>query len=202
MAFDPVLGDARFAARFREMRTKGNLVAWRRRWLEKRHGPHAVYALAQALPPAAREYLLDPPSHFAWVPLEPLVELDHAIVRGPMQGNASLMRTFGFEIGVGDLSTVYRLVMRFGAPSTLPPRMARTWTSYFQPGECSVQEATHRSAVIASNEPLPLYLCSEGIVGWMQGALALAARERGTGVEHFACIHRGDAGCRWRLWWP
>jgi hypothetical protein len=202
MSHDPVLGDPRFAARIRAMRTKGNLVAWRRRWLERSHGAGAVAALAERLAPEAREYLLDPPAHFSWVSLGPLVELDRALVLGPMGGDVTKMRAFGREIGRGDLSTVYRLAVQLAvSPAMIPGRIARTWTSYFQPGEAFVQEAGARHALVGTTEPLPEYLCAQGISGWIEGALALAVPD-GTGVEHVACVHRGDAGCRWRMWWP
>jgi hypothetical protein len=134
LKLDPVFGDVQRIAQMRALSTKGNLVAWRRRYLLEHHGPAVVDEVAARLEGEARELLVDPPMHFAWVPFGGLMDLDRAILEGPMAGDLDRMCAFGNAIGKGDLSTVYRLLIRMaGTPHKVVRKFPDVCASYFKP---------------------------------------------------------------------
>jgi hypothetical protein len=201
---DAIFGAVRFIPAMRLLSAKGNLVAWRRRYVLERYGQGTLDAMAAQLRGEAREYLLAPPSHFAWVLNGALMDIDEAIVRGPMEGDVTRMRVFGWEIGRGDLSTVYRLLIRLAVtPHMLIRRLVSMYPTYFTPGEFVIEEVgagTARVALNPGSTPLPLYQCNYGVVGWLSSALELSGA-RNVNVEQWTCVHRGDPACRYVFKW-
>src|SRR5437773_8530582 len=84
---DPVFGDFACLAEMRKVQVKGNLVRAHARWVRERCTAQATAELADALPAEARAYLLDPPLVSEWCPFGPLMDLDRALILGPLGGD-------------------------------------------------------------------------------------------------------------------
>jgi hypothetical protein len=199
---DPVFGDLHFEAEMRAARTKGNLVAWRQRYVRERLGEAGVTQMAARLPEAARDYLLKPPSAFSWNPLGPLMDLDRAIAQGLMGGDVSQMRAFAAHIAEGDLSGIYKLFVRLAVSfRTFVGKLPGIYDTYFGPGRLVVESLEPKDARIRlDGAVMPYYLCAYGFLGWFDAAAQLTGVKDST-LTHTMCRHRGDDACRWTLQW-
>ncbi len=180
---------------------KGNLIRSRRDYLDRHHGEAAVKQLAAGLSEKGRQYLLTPPIAAGWYDYAPLVEVDAAIVRGPMKGDISLMKAFGAEIAVADLNTLYKLLFKLGTPSFIMKRANMAYQQYIRRGAFSTPEVTDKSArIVLEGGGHPRYMCGYGMAGWLEAALRLSGA-RDPSVRHVACRHDGSPTCDYECSW-
>src|SRR5436305_13166161 len=111
MPLDPVFGDLSHDREMRENQIKGNLLGRRAWYVRDRWGDAAVAAAAAAVPESARKFLGEaPPLTFAWYPFGVMMDIDRAIVEGPMRGDLGAMTEFGSAIAKHDLPLLYKVL--------------------------------------------------------------------------------------------
>lgn len=201
-AFDPVFGDLSHDREMRDNQIKGNLLGRRAWYIRDRWGDAALASVAATVPESARKYLVDAtPLTFAWYPFGVMMDIDRAIVDGPMAGELGRMREFGSAIAKHDLPLLYKVLFKVGSPSFIIKRLNIVAKQY-------IRESTISSAIVADGHArvtqggrrFPMYFCTYGVSGWFHAALELSGAHKPT-VEHTGCLHRGDGGCSWELRW-
>jgi len=201
-AFDPVLGDPRFAPRYAAYEVKGTLLGARRRYVQEEYGAEALAKLKGAVSAEARQYLDDDPLPFAWYPLEVLVEIDRQIVLGPMDGRVAEMKYFGDRIARYDLNTLYKMLFKLGTPSFVLKRIGTAYGLYFRGGGGVRAESLgdRRMQLSFRDAVQPYYMCKYGISGWLHASVDLSGG-RNIGIDHERCVHSGDPTCVWKVSW-
>jgi hypothetical protein len=201
-ALDPVFGDLHYASEMRENQIKGNLLARRAWYVRDRWGDAALAAVAAAVPETARKFLGDaPPLTFAWYPFGVMMDIDRAIVDGPMRGEVGRMTEFGSAIAKHDLPLLYKVLFKVGSPAFIVKRLNIVAKQYIRESTISVQMADDSDAIVTQGgRRFPMYFCTYGVSGWFHAALELSGARSPT-VNHATCLHRGDAACTWSLRW-
>jgi hypothetical protein len=185
----------------RSGQVKGNLVNSRARYVEEHWGEAALKTLRERLSGDARAYVTD---HFVtgnWYAYKPLIEVDVAIIEGPMGGDWTQMRQFGAEIAFYDLRSLYRALIRMSTPSFLLGHIGIAYGLYFKGGKMFSPggDASHRTIVLEGGAS-PRYMCTYGFTGWFCAAAEAAGARRVRGV-HSRCQHLGDRACEWQMEW-
>lgn len=199
--FDPVYGSLDLVPAMRRQQVKGNLVRARARYVRETWGQAAFDALAESLDPEPRAELVTPPLASAWVPVWPMYEIDRAIALGPMAGDVTRMRAFGRDIARYDLPTIYKVILRMlTSPEILLRRIGTVFGMYFKEGLVTCEAEDPNAHVVLSNTVLPLYICTHGMVGFLEAALEPYG-VTATSAVHSLCRHRGDATCEWDVSW-
>jgi hypothetical protein len=202
MKNDPIFGDMGLLSRMHKTMVKGNLLAWRNRYVQKHFGSETVRTLAKQLPGEIGAKLLNPPLAFNWLPVKDMMEIDRAIVQGPMEGDVSRMKQFGAEIGVADLSTIYKIILRMaGTMDKFVYKTNTAFDSYFQPGRGEGKAIKKGHARVTFHGiVLPYYLCTFGLPGWLEG-LGKLTGTKNLRIQHDICCHKGHENCSWSLYW-
>jgi hypothetical protein len=198
---DPVFGDLRAEREMRDNQIKGNLLGRRAWYVRDRFGQAALEALAATVPESSRRYLVDAPLTFAWYPFGVMMDIDRAIVEGPMHGELSRMFEFGVAVAKHDLPTLYKVLFKLGSPAFIVKRLNIVARQYIRESSVSVTvPGDGRAVVTLDGRRFPMYFCTWGVSGWFHAALELSGARDAT-VEHATCLHRGDAACTWQLTW-
>ena len=198
---DPVFGDLSYEREMRDNQIKGNLLGRRAWYVRDRWGDAALAALAAAVPEAARKFLVDAPLTFAWYPFGAMMDIDRAIVEGPMGGELTLMTEFGSAIAKHDLPLLYKVLFKVGSPAFVVKRLNIAAKTYIRESTISVEVPEEGKARVAlAGRRFPMYFCTYGVSGWFHAALELSGAQAPT-VEHATCVHRGDERCGWTLRW-
>jgi len=198
---DLIYGDYQHLDEMLKTHVKGNLVRARSRYIRERYGFSTLMSVADALPPEARGYLLEPPLVSSWVKAGPMYEIDRAIIEGPMRGDIAEMFEFGANIAMYDLPNIYKVVLTMlSRPSFLMRRLGMIFGMYFKEGVMSADAEEGRATVTLSNRVLPLYMCSYGISGWFAASVETYGI-KDKRVTHLQCRHRGHATCTWSVTW-
>jgi hypothetical protein len=200
--FDAVFGDLAHDREMRENQIKGNLLGRRAWYIRDRWGDSAVAAVAAVVPEAARKFLVEaPPLTFAWYPFGVMMDIDRAIVAGPMGGDLERMHEFGSAIAKHDLPLLYKVLFKIGSPTFIVKRLNIVAKQYIRESTMSpVMSGDGDALVTQGGRRFPLYFCKYGVSGWFHAALELSGAKHPT-VEHASCLHKGDAACSWRLRW-
>jgi hypothetical protein len=201
MATDPVFGDLAHEREMRENQIKGNLLGRRAWYVRDRWGDEALAKVAAAVPEAARKFLVDAPLTFAWYPFGVMMDIDRAIVEGPMRGELVQMTEFGSAIAKHDLPLLYKVLFKVGSPAFVVKRLNIAAKTYIRESTITPEIVGDGHArVTHGGRRLPMYFCTYGVSGWFHAALELSGAKSPT-VEHATCEHRGDADCTWTLRW-
>ena len=201
VAIDPIFGDLQHAAEMRDNKIKGNLLGRRAWYIRDRWGDEALAKVAAAVPESSRKYLLDaPPLTFAWYPFGVMMDIDRAIVDGPMAGNVGNMVEFGSAIAKHDLPLLYKVLFKVGSPAFIVKRLNIVCKQYIRESGLEVTASDGGAEVVLDGRRFPMYFCTYGVSGWFRAALELSGAKSPT-VTHVGCLHRGDAACRWELRW-
>ena len=201
-AFDPVFGDLSHDREMRENQIKGNLLGRRAWYVRDRWGDAAVARVAAAVPEPARKFLVDAaPLTFAWYPFGVMMDIDRAIVDGPMAGEIGRMVEFGSAIAKHDLPMLYKVLFKVGSPSFIVKRLNIVAKQYIRDSTISSSIVGDGHATVTQGgRRFPMYFCTYGVSGWFHAALELSGGKQPT-VEHVGCLHRGDRACTWELRW-
>jgi hypothetical protein len=194
-------GNPSFRAQYETQEAKGALIAARRRYVIERWGQPVVTELADRLSGVSRSLFLSDPLPFSWHSLARLAEIDEAIAQGPMEGRVETMQEFGSAIARYDLSTVYKVLFRFGSPAFVLRRSNVAYSTFMRPGTTRVDTDTQTSGYVTLvTGTLPRYMCRYGITGWITAALELSGGND-VDVQEIECRHLGAPKCRWRATW-
>jgi hypothetical protein len=200
-ALDPVFGDLAHDREMRDNQIKGNLLGRRAWYVRDRWGEPALTALAAAVPESARKFLVEPPLTFAWYPFGVMMDIDRAIVDGPMKGEIGRMTEFGSAIAKHDLPLLYKVLFKVGSPSFIIKRLNIVAKQYIRESTItSVVERDGEARVTQAGRRFPMYFCRYGVSGWFHAALELSGAKKPR-VEHAACVHDGATACAWQLGW-
>lgn len=200
-AHDPVFGDLAHDREMRENQIKGNLLGRRAWYVRDRWGDDALAKLTRTVPENARKFLVDAPLTFAWYPFGVMMDIDRAIVDGPMGGEIGRMTEFGSAIAKHDLPLLYKVLFKVGSPSFIVKRLNIVAKQYIRDSSISsIVERDGEALVTQSGRRFPMYFCTYGVSGWFHAALELSGAKSPT-VEHASCVHRSDEACTWRLRW-
>lgn len=201
-AIDPIFGDLRHEREMRENQIKGNLLGRRAWYVRDRWGDAAVAPVAGAVPESARKFLGEaPPLTFAWYPFGVMMDIDRAIVEGPMGGDVTKMIEFGSAIAKHDLPLLYKVLFKVGSPAFIVKRLNIVAKQYIRESTVSPEITGDKEALCTlGGRRFPMYFCTYGVSGWFHAALELSGAKSPT-VEHASCLHRSDATCTWLLRW-
>jgi hypothetical protein len=199
---DPIFGDLHYDREMRDNQIKGNLLGRRAWYVRDRWGGAALASVAATVPEAARKFLVDAaPLTFAWYPFGVMMDIDRAIVDGPMAGDVERMVEFGSAIAKHDLPMLYKVLFKVGSPTFIVKRLNIVCKQYIRETGVRVTVGGDGEAdVTLEGRRFPMYFCNYGVRGWFHAALELSGAKHPT-VKHAACLHRGDADCRWELRW-
>ena len=198
---DPIFGNLASREEMRGGGVKGNLVSSRAWYVKQHFGRDAFERVALALPPTARSVFENAPMPFSWCSFGDMMDIDRAIIEGPMKGDLSLMMPFGSAIAKHDLPTLYKVLFKVGTPEFVMKRIGSAAATYIRDTELNgSSRRSGQASVVQSGRTFPLYFCKYGVSGWFQAAVELSGGKRVI-VEHSACRHLGAAGCEWELSW-
>ncbi len=199
-SLDPVFGDTAVLDRARDHEVKGTLLGARRRYVLERWGQAALDDVVSRLSEPDRGPVLSPVLPFAWYPMRTLMEIDRAIVLGPMKGDVREMKHFGSTIARYDLPTVYKMLFKFGTPAFVIKRVSIPYGQYFKGGTMRGESRAPNTAAVTMEGVFPEYLCKWGVSGWFTAAIELSGGQD-VEVTEVDCIHQGRAACRWEARW-
>lgn len=197
---DPVFGKR---ARLDEMRSngvKGNLMTSRIWYVRDRYGDKELERMAGAVP-AARRLVDKPPLPFVWSSFGDMMDVDRAILEGPMGGDFEKMREFGGAIAKHDLPTLYKVLFKVGTPRFLLKRVGIVAATYIRDSPMKGEDLSDGGVrVVQKGTTLPYYFCGFGVCGWFDAAIGLSGGKN-IRVIHSKCRHRGDEDCAWDAHW-
>ncbi len=200
-AMDPVFGNMAFEADMRGNGVKGNLMASRPWYVRRFLGDAAFDEVVAQLDGEARAFMIDPPLTMSWCSFGTMMDIDRAILEGPMAGDREKMRHFGSEIAKHDLPTLYKILFKVGSPAFVMRRMNIAAQQYIKATSISsVTPDDHRAQLTQGGRVWPLYFCSYGAPGWFAAAAELSGG-RDVSVVQTTCKHRGSDACRWDVTW-
>lgn len=125
------------------------------------------------------------------------MDIDRAILEGPMHGDLTKMREFGGAIAKHDLPTLYKVLFKIGTPRFLMRRVGIVAATYVRDSPMRGSDMDDgRVRVVQTGTPFPYYFCAYGVCGWFEAALQLSGGKN-INVVHDSCRHRGDPQCSW-----
>jgi hypothetical protein len=198
---DPILGRPD-KGDWRRYEVKGNLVAARARYITEHWGKDALADVARRLEGPARALFQSEVLPFAWYSMATLAEIDTALIQGPMGGDVSKMKEFGWAVGKYDLSTLYKVLFKLGSPGFIVKRVGVVYGTYIRGGGELVGTgvADGHARVTLTKGVLPRYFCSHGVPGWFSAALELSGGAQ-VDVRETECLHEGGTRCLWDAKW-
>lgn len=183
------------------MEVRGRALHARRTFLIKHHGEKAYEDLLASLPEDLRAMLEEPPLAFSWLSMAKLNELDRHIIDEVWGGRISPMRTLHSEMANMDMNMAYKVLFKLGTPSFILSKVDIAYRNYFRPGGVDILELQDGKGIGRLRGPAQaLYMCSEGIPGWVRASVELSGGKN-VAVLHTCCCHRGDPDCLWQISW-
>ena len=112
------------------------------------------------------------------------MDIDRAIVEGPMRGELARMTEFGSAIAKHDLPLLYKVLFKVGTPAFIIKRLNIVARQYIRESQVSVEvPGDGRAEVTLGGRRFPMYFCTYGVSGWFRAALELSGAKSPT-VEH------------------
>lgn len=181
------------------MRVSG--IVLRSRWLYLHsRGRDAEAQVLAALPEELRTEL---PAFLEtrWYPFEWFVTITETIDRVLGEGDLALAYEMGRFNCDRNLTTLMRLVFKFGNVGWLLDRAAKAWDTQYDEGTMKVVRRKVGEEVVVELEdhPSPSRAQCLGIKGWMVRAAELSGEDRIVCAEQ--CRAAGDPVCRWTFRW-
>jgi uncharacterized protein (TIGR02265 family) len=180
---------------------KGTAVQSSLRYVRERFGEDTLARVLQALPEADRAAIGEGVLASSWYPMAAFLRFMQEAERQLGAQEPDVVRRMGRASCDYGVTGVYRIFFKVGSPEFLVSRGARVFSSYYDTGELRVVEASPGRAVVelSSFEGGAPQFC-ERLYGWMHRTLELAGA-RNLRSSHSACVHRGDAACRFEGSW-
>jgi hypothetical protein len=175
---------------------KGTAVQASMRYARERFGEAPLARVVDALSDADRTALGQGVLASSWYPMEAFLHFMQEAQRQLGAQEADVVGRMGRASCDYGLTTVYKIFFKVGSPGFIISRAARVFASYYDTGDLKVVESEAGRAVIeltALEGGAPQFC--ERIYGWMQRTLERAGT-KGLRLAHTACVHRGDAACR------
>jgi hypothetical protein len=183
------------------VRVSGHILRSRYVYAKSR-GPEAYAQILEALPEDLREILDAGFLETRWYPYEILVDLTETMDRVLGTGDMSIAYDMGRFSCDQNLTTVMRLLFKFGNIGWLLDRVAKAWGTQFDEGHMQVVRRDVGEEVVLElhDHPAPNRAHCLGIKGWMVRATELSGEDTLECIEE--CRAAGDDVCRWSFRWP
>jgi hypothetical protein len=181
------------------MRVSG--IVLRSRWLfVHARGREAEKQVLAALPEDLRE-AFPAVLETRWYPFEYFVTITETIDRVLGEGDLALAYEMGRFNSDHNLTTVMRLIFKFGNIGWLLDRAAKAWSTQYDDAEMKVVRRDVGKEVVVElhGHPEPCRAQCLGIKGWMVRAAELSGEDRFVCGEQ--CRAAGDDACRWTFRW-
>ncbi len=180
---------------------KGTALQSSLRYVRERFGEAAVHGVLGKLPPGHVEILRGTILASSWYPLAALLAFMTEAERQLAPQEPDLLFQMGKASCDHGVTGVYKVFFKVGSPEFVVSRAARVFSSYYDSGELRVVESRdgYAAVEIGGLEPVAPQLCAR-FYGWMHRTLELAGA-RNLRSSHSACVHRGDALCRFEGTW-
>jgi hypothetical protein len=162
----------------------------------KAQGEDAWPRVLEALQPETRELAKAGFLETRWYPYDVLIDLSTTADRVLGQGDMALCHQMGrFSCNI-TLTTVHRLLLKFGNLGHLVDRSATAWRVQFDTGEIIVHEKSRDLYVFElRGVPKPHRAHCAAITGWMERAAELSGEDDLEWEEK--CRATGDPYCLW-----
>jgi uncharacterized protein (TIGR02265 family) len=179
---------------------KGTAVDASLRYVRERFGEAALAAILGALPAEDRAALGPGVLASSWYPMDAFLRFMQEAERQVGPQEPDVVRRMGRTSSEYSLKGVYKVFFKFGSPEFIISRAAGVFGSYYDTGEMTVVDSAAKHAVIelAAFAGAPQFC--ERVYGWMERTLELAGARK-VELAHSACVHRGDALCRYEATW-
>lgn len=179
----------------RAVQVTGSLLRARALFI-KAQGDDAWPRVLEALQPATREIAKAGFLETRWYPFDVLIDLSSTADRVLGKGDMALCHQMGrFSCNI-TLTTVHRLLLKFGNLGHLVDRAATAWRVQFDQGEIIVHEKSRDLYVFElRGVPDPHRAHCAAITGWMERAAELSGEDDFEWQEK--CKALGDAYCLW-----
>ncbi|MCH9680278.1 MAG: hypothetical protein K0V04_02500 [Deltaproteobacteria bacterium] len=177
------------------MRVSGNVLRAREQFIRSRSPQAWGEVLAEVSEPT-REAVASGLLETRWYPYEVLIDLSSTADRVLGKGDWALCREMGRFSCEKNLTTVHRLLLKFGNVGHLVERAATAWRSQFDAGEIIIHER-HRDLYVVEvrGVPEPSRAHCAGISGWMARAAELSGEDDFQLEEK--CRALDDGYCMW-----
>lgn len=175
----------------------------RARYLFVRERSDQAFAqVLESLEPDVRDVVATGFLETRWYPFEMLVAFSEAIDRVLGQGDGALYFEMGKDSCERNLTTVHRLLFKFGNIAWLLDRVAEAWKLQYDEGAMSLVERKDRERVTLQLDGIahPHRAQCLAITGWMVRAAELSGEDQFECSE--TCRVLGDERCQWSFVWP
>jgi uncharacterized protein (TIGR02265 family) len=180
---------------------KGTAVNSSLRYVRERFGEETLARVLEALPEADRAAIGAGVLASSWYPMAAFLRFMQEAERQLGAQEPDVLVKMGRASCDYGVTGVYRIFFKVGSPEFLVSRGAHVFSSYYDTGQMRVVEAAPGRAVVelTSFEGGAPQFCAR-LYGWMHRTLELAGA-RNLRSSHSACVHRGDAVCRFEGSW-
>jgi hypothetical protein len=186
---------ARVRATIEAVQVCGNVLRARALFVRSR-GDQAWAQVMAALMPETREAATEGFLETRWYPYETLIDLSSTTDRVLGEGDLKLCEQMGRFSCEMTLTTMFRLLLKFGNVGHLVERSATAWRKQFNTGEIIVHQK-HRDLYVfeVRGVPNPHRAHCAAITGWMVRAAELSGEDDFEYEEK--CRALGDPYCMW-----
>lgn len=185
-------------ATIRIVRAAGHILRARTLFI-RYQGDDAWPRVLEQLQPATRELAEAGFLETRWYPYDTLIDVSSTADRVLGRGDMSLCHQMGRFSCDFTLTTVHRLLLKFGNLGFLVDRAAKAWRTQFDAGELLVHERRpDRYQFEARGVPNPHRAHCASISGWMERAAELSGEDQFKFEEE--CRASGDDRCVWTFY--
>jgi len=179
---------------------KGTAVDASLRYVRERFGEATLDRVLAALPEADRAALGHGVLASSWYPMAAFLRFMQEAERqlGPQESD--LLRRMGRASSDYALRGIYKIFFKVGSPEFIIARAAPVFSSYYDTGQMKVVESVPGHAEMELIGFGGAREFCERVHGWMERTLELSGA-RNVRLAHTACVHRGEAVCRFEAIW-
>ena len=136
-----------------------------------------------------------------WYPMKHQVAVYEAIDRTFGSGDFRLCWQIGQFTAEYELSTIHKMLIRFGKPEHILRISGMLWGMYYSTGKMALENVAGGSAVaiLRGFNPISKALCMD-IAGWMERSLELTGA-KDVHIVHSTCFMDGKGECRYEGSW-
>lgn len=179
---------------------KGTAVDASLRYVRERFGEATLDRVLAALPETDRAALGQGVLASSWYPMDAFLHFMQEAERqlGPQEPD--LLRRMGRASSDYALKGIYKIFFKVGSPEFIIARAAPVFSSYYDTGQIKVVESVSGHAEMELVGFAGAREFCERVHGWMERTLELSGA-RNVRLAHTACVHRGEAACRFEAIW-
>jgi hypothetical protein len=184
-----------------EATVKGSIVIAHREYIRKEHGDAALTAIETAMTPQDREATGEHVLTSSLVRTAAAVSFIETAERLYGDGSYALSRQMGIFSAHRNVSTVYKIFIRFGNPAFVLARGASFWRQVHSHGRAEAECTGPRSSVTRIYDfPIPSLAFCASLAGFFVGTLELCGCKE-IDVWESECIANGGKRCEFPATW-